>query len=228
VKELSQCDFCDEFSGGHNNAFSRRYGSDPRGRTVFETQNFKVLPSLGQIVEGHVLVVPVRHYTALADMPSPLTEEVADLADHVRIALSANYGSCLLFEHGSRGVCSGGCGIYHAHLHAVPLREESEPVSLLKERFGYRKLGSIGDIASESNGTDSYLYYEDLHSNRYIFDVEYLPSQYMRRLMAEALGKDEWDWRKCGREEALLSTITRLSQAFGPAHAGPPTRRRPA
>lgn len=215
------CHFCNEFSGGTDNAFAARYGGAPSSRTVLATPNFKIFPTLGQITEGYLLVAPFDHYGALADMPPALIQELAELNTRVRAALSGTYGPCIFFEHGARSENSGGCGIYHAHLHAVPFIEDTEPVSVLRERFGYKTLRSITDIASEANRADSYLYYEDLHSNRYIFEVEYLPSQYMRRLLAEVVGKGEWDWRKYGREEALLSTVRRLSQALGPEPSNP-------
>jgi len=224
---LLPCDFCDEFSGGRNNAFYSRYGSDLRNRTIFYTQNFKVLPSLGQIVEGHVLIVPVRHYTALADMPRGPVEEMSGLAHRVRVALSINYGPCLLFEHGSRGDNSGGCGIYHAHLHAVPAVGSRDPICALKGMFRHQRLEGITEVGTKARGLKPYLYYEDTNSNSYLFEVDYLPSQYMRKLLVEMMGEGEWDWRKCGREEALLSTIARLSQAFGPG-ASKPTASEPA
>jgi diadenosine tetraphosphate (Ap4A) HIT family hydrolase len=213
------CDFCDEFSGGASNAFGRLYADTIRDRTLLATREFRIIPSLGQIVEGYLLVVATKHYQALADMPPELGEELVELNGRVRGALSDAYGPCIFFEHGARSENSGGCGIYHAHLHAVPLREGRDPIALLKERFSLKKLRSIREIAGEANGADSYLYYEDLHSNRYIFDVEYLPSQYMRRLLAEATGNDEWDWRECGWEEAVVSTIARLAKAFSTSEA---------
>jgi hypothetical protein len=161
-------------------------------------------------------------------MPRALVEETADLADRARVALSSRYGSCLLFEHGSRGDCSGGCGIYHAHLHAVPTKDAKDLVAALKETFRHKNLESIVEIGTKANRFKSYLYYEDVNSRRYLFEVDCLPSQYMRKLLVEAIGEGEWDWRKYGREEALLSTMARLSQAFGPVYAGRPTERPPA
>lgn len=209
------CDFCDEFFGGRRNTFATRYAGQLSNRIVFTTPNFRVIPSMGQIVEGYLLVVPIRHFGTLADMADELIQELEAHRDRVREVLVATYGPCIFFEHGARSESSGGCGIYHAHLHAVPLGKEREPITVLKDSFNYKKLESITDIAGEANGTDSYLYYEDLHSNKYIFDVERLPSQYLRKLVAEAVGKEQWDWRKYGREEALLSTVARLARAFG-------------
>ena len=58
----------------------------------------------------------------------------------------------------------------------------------------------------------SYLYYETVRGNRYVFYPPFIPSQYIRRLLAEAIGIQNWNWRQCGREERLLSTLSRTSR----------------
>src|SRR5207253_952486 len=59
------CDFCDEFAGGLRNAFAKLYGDLIQARTLVATKEFRVIPSLGQIVEGYLLVVPAKHYATL-------------------------------------------------------------------------------------------------------------------------------------------------------------------
>src|SRR5262249_44778349 len=126
------CDFCDELSDGWDNAFTRIYARNPRSRVLFRSEHFSVVPSLGQIVEGYLLILPIRHYTALADMPSQLTTELLALCNQVRRGLAKAYGPCLFFEHGVRALGTGGCGIEHAHLHAVPFAPLRDPIQRLK------------------------------------------------------------------------------------------------
>ncbi len=208
------CDFCDEFAGGTSNAFYDRYQETLRNRVLLATDSFRVFPSIGQMVEGYLLIAPLRHYAALDEMPTRLGDELADICEHVRTILSQTYGPCLFFEHGARAPANGGCGIYHAHLHVVPLDGAPDPVSGLKTRFSYKKLIALTSLSKESDGDAPYLYYEDLISNRYQFSVGNLKSQYMRRVLAEALGTNDWDWRSAGREERLLATLDRLSSHF--------------
>lgn len=210
-----KCDFCNEFSGGLENSFTARYHSELRSRIVVRTQNFNVLPSLGQIVEGYLLIVPVQHYTALADLPTQLVPELSRLCGRVRRALSSTYGPCLLFEHGVRAGQSGGCGIDHAHLHAVPFACAREPIEELKHRHSFKFIGGISEINDEVPPSSSYLYYENLSGQPCVFDVDFMPSQYVRKLLAESMGIDLWDWREYGSEQALVSSLVRLSDAFG-------------
>ena len=210
---VGQCDFCDELSGSSQNSFAARYQGELRDRTVLSTNNFRVIPSLGQIVEGYLLVLPIAHYQALADMPIALLHELRELCGIVRQVVLGCYGPSVMFEHGTRTERAGGCGFYHAHLHVVPIDGASGLTELLKHSHPCRKLGDFEDI-SRVRANTSYLYYEDARSERYIFTTDYLPSQYMRRLLADALGKTEWDWRKSGKEQALLATVARISKAL--------------
>jgi diadenosine tetraphosphate (Ap4A) HIT family hydrolase len=208
------CDFCDEFRGGRENAFARLYGKRAPERILLATGQLCVVASLGQIVEGYLLVLPMQHYRALADAPHGFNEELADLKNSVRAVLSAAYGRCVFFEHGTRSENSGGCGIYHAHLHAVPLVQRTDPIVRLKQRFALKGISGIEKIGETIDPIDSYLYYQDLDSREYVCPVDHLPSQYMRRLLAETLGRPNWDWRECHQEGALLSTIARLTPCF--------------
>jgi diadenosine tetraphosphate (Ap4A) HIT family hydrolase len=208
------CDFCDEFRAGVSNAFHTRYGESLRDRVVFATENFRVFPSIGQLAEGYLLIAPVEHYRALDEMPDEILGEFAHVYEKVRTTLFASYGPSLFFEHGARSERSGGCGIYHAHLHAVPFPTQLDPVDFLKSRFPFKEIRDLTEIRMESDGLSAYLLYRDSHGTAYVFKADNLPSQYMRKLLAQALGEHEWDWRHSGKEERLLATLSSLSMHF--------------
>jgi diadenosine tetraphosphate (Ap4A) HIT family hydrolase len=208
------CEFCDEFAGGLTNSFYARYQGCPRTRFLLSTDNFHVFPSIGQLVKGYLLVAPKKHYNAFDEMPTQLAGELAAVCELVRSIVSQNYGPCISFEHGARGPANGGCGIYHAHLHVVPLPGIPDPIAKLKERFPHKRLDALCNISYGSNRNSPYLFCEDFNSNRYRFSIGNLQSQYMRRLLAKAIGTKDWNWRSAGREERLLATIRRLSGQF--------------
>src|SRR6266581_6159362 len=210
----AKCDFCNEFSGKPGNAFQRIYAGTPESRVLFRSNQFVVMPSLGQILEGYLLVLPIKHFKALSDLPGLLLEEFAAISECVGKILKDQYGPYVLFEHGTRSEGVGGCGIYHAHLHAVPLGQVPDPVDDLKLNFPCAELTHLNEISKRSAGLPSYLFYQDSDARLYLFDTGPLPSQYMRKLLADALGKEDWDWRTAGREERLLATIERLSGQF--------------
>jgi len=213
----AECDFCREFSGRPGNDFHRIYGGDPESRILFQSKEFVIVPSLGQIVGGYLLVLPRGHLRALGDLPVASLDELYSILQRVGKSLSKEYGPHVLFEHGTRTVGVGGCGIYHAHLHATPLGMISDPVSALKARFPYEQVAELGEITDRTAGMSSYLFYRDSEGGLYVFNTGPLPSQYMRKLLADAMGEQAWDWRAAGREERLLATMQRLSSCLANA-----------
>jgi len=211
---IGNCEFCDEFSGCPDNAFHRVYGGEPRSRVLFRSGRLAVIPSLGQIVEGYLLILPSRHCKALGDLTATEVNELTTVSWRVGKVLAEEYGRYVLFEHGTRSEGVGGCGIYHAHLHAVPLGAISDPVEVLKAKFPYEEMADLTEISRRSAGLPCYLFYQDLDIRSYLFDTGPLPSQYLRKLLAEAMGEKVWNWRNAGREERLLATIRRLSRYF--------------
>ncbi len=210
---MNTCDFCNEFSGGRANAFASRY-PEIHDRIVFSTEHFNVIPTLGQLTEGHLLVVPKAHFTALADMPDRLLQEFDDLVIQSRTILKMQYNRSVAFEHGVRTDAGGGCGICHAHLHIVPLKESTDPINRLKAIHKWVAVESMLEIKTKGSLAKPYLYYEDAQLARYMFEVEYLPSQYIRRVLADELGKRDWDWREAGREPGFLLSCEGLSSGF--------------
>ncbi len=90
--------------------------------SLIESPNFVVLPSLGELVEGWVLVVPKAHFLSLAVLPDSLIPEMRDLQQIVCERLQRIYGPVAVFEHGPAGEQhTVGCGVDHAHLHLVPV-----------------------------------------------------------------------------------------------------------
>jgi diadenosine tetraphosphate (Ap4A) HIT family hydrolase len=220
-KHVRDCDFCNEFGGGVKNAFAERYSKELSDRVLIATDDFRTVPSLGQIVEGHLLIVPVHHYRAVADMSAEHVGKLEILCDHVRSVLQDQYGHCIFFEHGIRKD-GGGCGIDHAHVHALPL-EVPSVLSFLTRTFKLSRVHHLADIGSTVTQGSSYLFFEDATSQRYVVPVNHLPSQYMRKLVAESIGRANWNWRDSGRESELISTLHRLSNIPAPtisAHRG--------
>jgi hypothetical protein len=136
----------------------------------------------------------------------------------VRSVLHDAYGQCVLFEHGIRSEGAGGCGIDHAHMHAVPVTAPGV-LNILTREFDGRRIASLADIAGTLEKNSSYLFFEDASRERYVFPVENLPSQYMRKLVADSIGKREWNWRESGHELELISAVQRLSPLFSPITA---------
>jgi hypothetical protein len=98
------CDFCKEFVGDSENSFHRIYSRNPDSRVLLRSDEFAVIPSLGQILEGYLLVLPIKHFKALGDLSGLLLEEFAAVSQCVGKILREQYGPCIRHQskHGSR------------------------------------------------------------------------------------------------------------------------------
>jgi diadenosine tetraphosphate (Ap4A) HIT family hydrolase len=191
---VPNCDFCDEFSGGRVNSFFALYGDTLKTRIIASSTHFNVIPTIGQIVEGYLLIVPKTHYRALADLPPELRDEFACIVNAIHSAVLTTYGTYIMFEHGTRGSSSGGCGVTHAHMHVLPLAASNDPIDAVRANYPCKTIETVHQII-EGTTSSSYLFYQDTCSHKYIFQTDYLPSQYVRQLLARALNSAAWDWR---------------------------------
>lgn len=206
----STCDFCNEFAGSQSNRFSQIY-SEESNRIIESSHSYNVIPSLGQLTEGHVLIVPKVHATALADMKDDQLRELDILYLEICRRLQKSYGAHIAFEHGTRGPNAGGCGIVHAHLHVLPCSRALEfpsdiPIRRIDEASFYALRACVSPYTS-------YLWFRDQEMRAFIAEVNYLPSQYLRKIVAKALGIPEWDWRASPFQDSLFRTVERIKTA---------------
>ena len=102
----------------------------------------------------------------------------------------------------------------------MPFLHINDPLGQLKKAFRYDQIGGLLDL-KHLDEKASYLYYKDVAGKQYVFHTEHLPSQYMRRLLAQAMRCDNWDWRQCDEEEDVLATVTEVSTVL--AHSSTAT-----
>jgi diadenosine tetraphosphate (Ap4A) HIT family hydrolase len=80
-----------------------------------ETSNFLVAADHAPLVEGHLLIIPKRHYACYGSVPSELDAELFALKREVGQFLSHFYAPAVFWEHGVFRQT-----VFHAHLHCFP------------------------------------------------------------------------------------------------------------
>jgi diadenosine tetraphosphate (Ap4A) HIT family hydrolase len=192
-------------------------GLDPKkqrhvwNEPLVETQNFVVIPSLGALVEGWVLIVPKRHAIAVGALASPLLVELHDLKTNVAAALGEHYQSPVCaFEHGpSHAGCTLGCGVDHAHLHLVPvafsMRAAVEPYMPHQKQW---RPATVEDCRAAFRSGVGYLYFEQpIGSGHIATDVNF-GSQLFRRAIGTKIGlADQFNWRDYPQIANVETTI---------------------
>ena len=174
-------------------------------RVAFESENFVVIPSLGAITLGHVLVCPKKHVSSYARLgpefntlsKDALLSEWNWLSTRLVDALETLYRAPVhRFEHGSGADGSHvACTVDHAHFHFLPARIEVLP-ALLSDPIWLTTSHHISEWTSDV-GEQEYLFYQSPEGDALLAaKKDRYESQHMRRVFARALNGDpDWNWR---------------------------------
>lgn len=209
----TDCVFCREISGSRDTNFSRLY-PESESRVIAETDSFIAFPCIGQLAEGHFLIVPKKHQNTLAQAQNGLSNFESEL-DRVladaHVFLGAEQAESLYFEHGAFGGQHGGCGIYHAHLHIVPMAGHVSCDGLAPRGKTAEAMNLYG-VYKSAPADKPYALFGSKRNGFSCWELaEPMESQTLRRFVAGALEVESWDWRKSGVEENMVSLLSRIS-----------------
>lgn len=190
------CQFCSIESSIVANTPAPRWYDRP----LSVLPNLYVIPALGPLVVGHVLVVARSHIVGIRASPS-----TAVLTDYETLAMSMRHrcevaGLTLLeLEHGSSHAHSSGPCIEHAHVHMLPgIADQSD---LFAATFP-----AIESSSSALRGI-SYFWVRT-RANVVAYDATGARRQEPRILLAERLGLPSWDWLAAPNYAKIRKTIS--------------------
>lgn len=219
------CDYCNE-RNGIRTVYHEIYGD--RDRVVYESERFVVFPCMGQLREGHLLIVSKAHINAIGLLDADAVRELEGLIAEVGRFFKAVYRRELLcFEHGVLGDTgeNGGCGIYHMHLHLLPMDQDEFSAVLNcvqgQEENVVHTIQALSDTCDPVARGKTYVFLAQVGDDAqtresYIITREnnYFVSQYMRKVICDVLGKTEWDWRQIKTAEPEFLNTLEKSRAF--------------
>lgn len=208
------CKFCSVFD----------LAEAPCDRPILRTPNFVVVPTIGALVPGWMLIVSKDHYVSAGALPQGALVELRKTIDTVANGMRQATKTAAVFEHGP--VCENtvvGCGIDHCHVHVAPLEFDlySEATQLSREariRWAFAEDVTTTKVYHEAG--EPYLYIEQNGLRRIGTSVS-LPSQFFRRVIASRQGRpEEFDWKRHnGVSPAHLIETNRLSLVLTGAHS---------
>jgi len=201
------CSLCCEIHNLPNNNIPKNFFGARFDRIIKKSDNFLIVPSLGQIVEGYLLILTKYHYLSMSHLPIEYYDELKSLIDTARDIIKKLYDKkVIIFEHGM--MCkerrAGAC-VDHAHLNIVPCNEDIS--SLFYEKLEFKSLSSIEELKRQYYKDKPYLYYCSPTLQQMSASVpNYLPSQYVRKILAkEVYNTRRWDWKIYpGKEQISL------------------------
>ena len=194
----------------NNCTFCKLDKSKYYNKIIEQTEYFFVIPALGALVEGYVMIVSKEHVNSLIELDDMVIDEYNELINKYRNKFKEFYGKYpIIFEHGTpdiNGICTS-C-VTHAHSHIVNhiYKNEDEILKNLK----FEKINDIRDIKNQN-----YIFYENAQGENFI-TYNYQPiRQIMRIQIAKDLGIEEkYNWRQYPFYDNIRKTIEKFQDIY--------------
>lgn len=211
------CPFCVEIQDPLDWPHSTAYNHQTR--ITAPTDALRILPTLGQLVPGSLLLLPAKHVERFADLSPSQRSDALETARAIVARFETEENGWVMFEHGALAPGGGGCGLYHGHLHLVPVAVPPTAAELLPTGqdiygldAGWDSVDTADDylICASSDGSARFRTVVPEERTDY-------PSQYFRRQLHHHLGLEgPWDWREFDQpERAIEQWIERALEHAG-------------
>lgn len=186
---------------------------------MFADRSSVVLPSIGGMVPGWSLVVPRRTACNLACLDACERDGLSPSKAFLVRALCGFPGDVYEFEHGPAQIGSlTGCGVDHAHLHMAPLPFDFV-AAVYAVHGGQRFQADLVDPWSLAERDQDYWLVRNRRTGAGVIVYNPEPvSQGLRRVIANQLGLEAWDYRRFEFAENALKTrraVAELSMRVG-------------
>ncbi|MCB2182986.1 MAG: HIT domain-containing protein [Desulfobulbaceae bacterium] len=220
---IKKCSFCAEFtSDKFYNLFYELVGANKslQSRILFKNNDFVVIPTLGSLCPGYLLILPKKHFVSVGSMPNEYYQSLCKLLGNVKEIIQEKYFSNVIaFEHGavSANYLGGAC-CDHAHIHVVPYNGNLLS-SFQIRKFQIDEIFTFSSLSESVKNDKPYLFYQSQSNRMYMITADRIPSQMIRKIIAEKNGiPDKWDWRENLFEANIIKTISDFSDVFIDLH----------
>lgn len=175
-----------------------------------ETNYFYIIPTVGSLVDGYILVVSKRHINSMSELSKNEMYEYNFIIEKYRNIFKDIYGKYpIVFEHGSPIPDNSmkANSVIHAHSHIVNY-EYPDELKIIR-RLKFIPIRRIEDIKSNKN----YIMYINNNSFKYVTYHFETISQLMRKLIAKDLKyEDKFDWKKEKFMDNIIKTVLKIKQ----------------
>lgn len=177
-----------------------------------ETTYFYVIPAVGSLVVGYVLILCKRHIYSMAELNNKEQKEYENLIEKYRNIFKNIYKKYpIVFEHGSPNIenKTKANSIDHAHTHIVNYQYKNEEKII--KNLNFNPIGELTQLTKKQN----YILY--INPNKVIYMTTNFPSisQLMRLVMAKELKiESKYKWQKETFKENIEQTIIDITTSL--------------
>lgn len=190
-------------------------------RTLYRSENFFVMPTVGEFVEGYLLIIPMDHVMSNGELSFEKRKEFLQVLDDVSYMLKLTYGNeqLLVWENGSgnAGASKAKTSIVHSHTHVVSSKLTADDI----EGFAGFPLEKISYDDLPLYQEYSYLLIRDINKDIWRINDNpnvYIPRQYVRQLLLykdyTTLPDGIWDWRSYPFIDKIKETCSNVQSAL--------------
>jgi len=180
----------------------------PWNDVLHESKSFVVLPTLGMLTEGWLLVVPKRWCLNFGYLTDSEQEDYESLKDYLFGFFRTCYTTPTIFEHGpAQRKSTVGCGVDHAHRHFVPLQFNlaEEAIKQIEGNWSSHA-GCDTELAEFALKREPYIHIEQ-DGKSWIAKGREFEGQALRRVIAKRTHQpDFWDWKQHYFESRISQT----------------------
>ncbi len=198
VGDDENCPFCPVHLSASHAAADRVLACGP---------GVNLLPTVGMLVRGYLLVSAREHVLSMAELGAPRLRELDSWLDAVRSTLTPSFGQYITFEHGSCLADRTGSCIEHAHMHLIPMAEYLS--DQLRNAASWDTLPDFAGLARYGGASYAYLHLPGVHL---VLANPRLGSQWIRRQVAAFRDRDDWDWSLNRDDQELKETLYAIDE----------------
>lgn len=176
---------------------------------IYETDSFRVIPSIGALIDGYVLIVTKEHINSLCELNEEQKKEYESLIIKVSKTFEEIYGKTpILFEHGTPDIVNSvrANSIIHAHSHIVNFEFENEKEIIKK--YNFASVESFNDVKNEN-----YIFFKNNNDEKFVTYQFDSVSQLMRILIANEVNKErQYNWREFDLKENIIAMLDKMKE----------------
>lgn len=176
-KSSPSCPFCSNYGISH--------------RMIHEGEDVYVVSDLHPIIFGHLLIVTKKHHLSFGELELKSLRKIRDMIIRIAKIIYCFKTNVIVFERGNKNQnTSGILSVDHAHLHLIPVS------SMVSELPRKKRVAHFFELPNYVKFSSYYFYWDIFDNLAYWGDANDIESQFIRRVSASKVGKNEWDWKR--------------------------------